>query len=289
MSVTLAANDDGAIVEPQAPSNLIAFLARAVHDPSVDVHKLEAIYRIIADERREQRTILVDEARVRATDALNKVSAELKVILRNRYNDHTKSKFADLQAVDEVIRPIYTKHGFSISFDGVKHDGEFWVRATLRHVTPGVPMDHVQTYELPAPPDLVGAKGAANKTEIQGICSATTYMRRYLKFMIFDAATGDDNDGNRQRAANDTGEVLGQKAVDLLYQLIADVAYDPLATATNERGFLDSFGFADLKTIKDIPAREFARLKNALLDKKSRMAQRTVLAANSSNQQGAVA
>jgi hypothetical protein len=275
------ANDDGAIVEPQAPSNLIAFLARAVHDPSVDVHKLEAIYRIIAEERREQRSILADEARVRATDALNKVSAELKVILRNRYNDHTKSKFADLQAVDEVVRPIYTKHGFSISFDGVKHDGEFWVRATLRHVTPGASMDHVQTYELPAPPDLVGAKGAANKTEIQGICSATTYMRRYLKFMIFDAATGDDNDGNRiTQPANDTGEVFGREAIDLLTRLIAE-------TKTDERKLLTHMGFPDLTTIKDVPAREFAKFKGALLTKKNVLAQRAAREANFQTQQGA--
>jgi branched-subunit amino acid transport protein AzlD len=278
MSLTVAANDDGAIVEPQAPTNLISFLARAVHDPSVDVHKLEAIYRIITDERREQRAILAGEARVRATDAMNKVSAELKVILRNRVNDHTRSKYADLQAVDEVIRPIYTKHGFSISFDAVKHDGEMWVRAILRHVTPGASMDHVETFEMPAPPDIIGAKGSPNKTEIQGICAATTYMRRYLKFMIFDAATGDDNDGNRAKPANDTGEVLGREAIELLVGLIAE-------TKTDERKLLAHMGFPDLTTIKDVPAREFAKFKNALLSKKNTLVQRAARAA----QQGAAA
>lgn len=280
MSLTLAANDDGAIVEPHAPTNLIAFLARAVHDPSVDVHKLEAIYRIITDERREQRAILAGEARVRATDAMNKVSAELKVILRNRVNHHTQSKYADLQAVDEVIRPIYTKHGFSISFDAVKHDGEMWVRAILRHVTPGASMDHVETFEMPAPPDIIGAKGAPNKTEIQGICAATTYMRRYLKFMIFDAATGDDNDGNRANPANEeTGELVSRAQVSELRALMQETRIlESVVLAKKAPG---------LATIEALPKAKFHIVRNDLLSRKNVLAQRA--AANTQASKGAAA
>lgn len=268
MNAVVAANDDGAIVEPQAPSNLIAFLARAVHDPSVDVHKLEAIYRIITDERREQREIRAAGLREEYHDEMSAVQAEMKAVVRNAFNAETRSKHATLEAVDDAIRPIYTKRGFSLSFSQADNDSpEIKIICVVRR------RGHEETYFLSALSDTLGPKGTPNKTNVQGVGSSVSYLRRYLTCMIFNVALRDDNDGNR-RPANDTGEVLGQNAVDLLYQLIADVAYDPAATAVNERGFLDGFGFRDLATIKDIPAREFARLKNALLAKKNINTQR---------------
>lgn len=277
MSVTLAANDDGAIVEPTAPSNLITFLARAVHDPSVDVGKLEAIYRM-------QREIVADEARVQFHKAMNATQADTQAVVRDAINDQTRSKYATLEAVDAAIRPIYSRNGFSLSFTEVPNDApEIKISGILRHAG-----GHSETYYLSALSDTIGPQGKPNKTNVQGVGSSVRYLQRYLTTLIFNIALkNEDNDGNRPKPANDTGEMLGQKAVELLYQLIADVAYDPAATATNERGFLDSFGFRGLTTIKDIPAREFARLKNALLDRKNQRAQRAALAANPRTQQGA--
>jgi len=266
MSVSLAANDDGAIVQPQAPSTLVAFLARAVHDPSVDVHKLEAIYRM-------QRELVADERRAAFHRAMNLVQSELQPVVRNALNSETRSKYATLEAVDAAVRPIYSKHGFALSFTEAPSDDPE-LKITCLVTRDG----HTETYFLSALSDTVGPKGTPNKTNVQGVGSSVSYLRRYLTCLIFNIAlANEDNDGNRRKPANDTGEVLGQKAIDLLYQLIADVAYDPAAVAANERGFLDSFGFNDLRTIKDIPAREFARLKNALLDRKNQRAQRAAM------------
>ena len=32
-------------------------------------------------------------------------------------NPQTRSKYASLAAIDRALRPIYTKHGFSVTFD----------------------------------------------------------------------------------------------------------------------------------------------------------------------------
>src|SRR5215469_12318340 len=49
--------------------------------------------------------------------AMNAVQSELGRIAPDLNNPQTKSKYASYAALDRVIRPIYTKHGFSLSFD----------------------------------------------------------------------------------------------------------------------------------------------------------------------------
>jgi hypothetical protein len=264
-ALTSAANDDSAIVETQAPGTLIEFLARAVRDPSIDVHKLQAIYQM-------QREIVADDRRERFHEAMNAVQGEMQAVVRNALNSETRSKYATLEAVDAAIRPIYAKHGFSLSFSEAANDQpELKIECVVRRG------GHAETFHLSALSDTTGPKGTPNKTNVQGVGSSVSYLRRYLTCMIFNIALRDDNDGNRTRPGNDTGEVNGRAAIGLLYQLIAECSTDPDATAANERAFLNSFGFPDLHTIKDIPAGDFPRLKNALLDKKSRLAQRAKL------------
>lgn len=272
MSLTLAANDDGAIAEPHAPSTLVAFLARAVHDPAVDVSKLEAIYRM-------QRELVADERRAAFHRAMNAVQSEMQAVVRNAFNDQTRSKFATLEAVDAAIRPVYAKHGFALSFTETPSD------AVEMKVTCIVSRDgHAETYFLSALSDTVGPQGKANKTHVQGVGSSVSYLRRYLVCMIFNIALkGDDNDGNRpgNGAANDTGEVLGRAAIDLLAGLIAE-------TKTDERKLLAHMGFPDLTMIKDVPARDFARMKNLLLSKKNILAQRAARTARSAESERAL-
>ncbi len=273
------ANDDSAITTPVIieSSSIMAKVIELASTPGINT---EMVDRLIAWHEREQARQAMEAFNV----AMSAAQGEIRAVVRNAYNDQTRSRFATLEAVDEAIRPIYTKHGFRLSFTETPDGG-----AEMRISCIVARGSHVETYSLPALPDMTGPKGAPNKTQVQGVGSTVSYLRRYLTCLVFNVATRDDNDGNRQRSGGaEGGEVIGQSAVDLLYGLIADVAFDPAAAATNERGFLDSFGFPHLRTIKQIPAGEFARLKNALLDKKSRKQQRD-RAANTQVKTGAAA
>jgi hypothetical protein len=250
----------------EAPDSLLNFVARAVRDPSIDVTKLEALMRM-------QREIVADDARLQYNRAMAAAQGEMLPVVRDATNDQTRSKYARLETIDAAIRPIYTKHGFILEFNSESIDGpNERIVCECSHVS-----GHAKKFQLEAAPDTAGPQGKANKTQLHGLASTVSYLRRYLTCMIFNVVlANDDNDGNRNRR-EDTGELIGQAPVDLLYKLIADVAFDPTAVQTNERGFLDSFGFSHLRSIKEIPAGEFARLKNALLSKKSQRAQRTAL------------
>jgi hypothetical protein len=269
MSLTLAANDDGAIVEPQPPSTLVTFLARAVHDPSVDVSKLEAIYRM-------QRELVADERRAAFHRAMNAVQSEMQAVVRNAFNDQTRSKFATLEAVDAAIRPVYAKHGFSLSFTETPSD------AAEMKITCIVSRDgHAETYFLSALSDTVGPKGAANKTNVQGVGSSVSYLRRYLVCMIFNVALkGDDNDGNRQRPANEeTGELISRAQASELRALMQETRIlESVVLAKKAPG---------LATIEALPAAAFHIVRNDLLSRKNVLAQRA--AANTDSNKGTAA
>lgn len=252
--VPVPANDVG---DAGAPGTLIEFLARAVRDPSIDVHKLEAIYRM-------QREIINDDRRAQFHEAMNLVQAEMQPVVRDARNAEKGNKYATLEAVDAAIRPIYAKHGFALGFTETPND-----QPELKITCIVTRRGHAEPYFLSALSDTVGPQGKPNKTSIQGTASSVTYLRRYLTCMIFNIALRDDNDGNSMREGIETGEVTGQNGVDILFALIADCARDPRATAANERAFLDAFGFPALTSIKQIPAREFPRLKNALIQKRA--------------------
>lgn len=254
----LPANDDGAIVvsEPViAPTSIMSKIIELASTPGLNP---EMVDRLIAWHEREQ----ARQSLAAFNTAKNAVESELKAVVRNAVNKETRSTYATLDAVYDAIHPIYTKHGFAISFTETPSDEPELKIACILALG-----DYEKTYYLSAMSDTVGPQGKPNKTNVQGVGSTSTYLRRYLICLIFNVALRDDNDGNRQKPTNDTGEVIGRAAIDLLTELIAE-------TNTDERKLLAHMGFPDLTTIKDVPAREFAKFKNALLSKKDTLAQR---------------
>jgi hypothetical protein len=100
-------------------------------------------------------------------------------------NDQTKSKYASLAAVDAVARPIYTRYGFSLSFDTAGHEKADWLRVVCKiHHAGG----HTETASIDLPADGKGAKGGDVMTRTHAMGSAISYARRYLLSMIFSLA-----------------------------------------------------------------------------------------------------
>jgi hypothetical protein len=172
-----------------APPGLPDIIGRAAADPSIDIDKL-------------QRLLDMQEAgEIRAADkafsqALTAAEAEMETINTNARNDQTRSKYATFAQVDKEVRPIYTKHGFAISFTSEKTGtpGSILVVGTLSHRAGAS-----RRYELPMPITTSGFKGQAMMTETHATMAAITYGRRNLEVMMFNLQIGDDTDGNAPR------------------------------------------------------------------------------------------
>jgi hypothetical protein len=142
---------------------------------------------------------LARSAEVEFNLAMNAVQSELGRIAPDLNNPQTKSKYASYAALDRVIRPIYTRHGFSLSFDS----GDSTIAETVVafcYVSHSA--GHTRKYQSPPmPSDGKGAKGGDVMTKTHATGAAMSYAMRYLLKFIFNIAVGeDDTDGNGEVA-----------------------------------------------------------------------------------------
>lgn len=171
---------------------LLNVIHRAATDPSVDIDKME---RLLAMQER----VLARNAESAFNDAMNAAQSEMRRVAADADNNQTRSKYATYAAMDRTLRPIYTAHGFALSFDTGPDapEGTVVVLAYVSHRA-----GHTRTYRATMPADGKGAKGGDVMTKTHAAGAGMSYGMRYLLKMIFNVAIGeDDTDGNDPREA----------------------------------------------------------------------------------------
>ena len=113
---------------------------------------------------------------------LDRARAAFPAIVKNRVNPHFKSRYADLEAILDVVEPVLRDHGlclFQTVLDNKLH--------TEVHRTEGT---GAATCILPLPEEV----------DSQKLGSAITYARRYGIVTLLGLVTEDDDDGNATKA-----------------------------------------------------------------------------------------
>lgn len=137
--------------------------------------------------------------------ALAKFNGEVSKIGKAAENPFFKSKYATLDDIIDVIRPILTVNGLSIlQFPG--GDGENVIMKTM--------LLHESGEWIESEPLIM--KPVKNDPQAFGSC--VTYARRYSLNSFLSLNTGDDDDGNKasQPQKKITPELLGQIKVKWL-------------------------------------------------------------------------
>lgn len=245
-----------AVTEHKAPqtapveysAGLMEVIARAASDPSVDIDKME---RLIAMQERIQ----ARDAEMAFNRAMNAAQAEMRPIAANASNPQTRSRYATFDKLDRVLRPIYTAHGFSLSFDEGESPKPDHVRVIcyVAHVD-----GHTRTYHRDMPADGKGAKGGDVMTKTHAAGAAGSYGARYLLKGIWNVAVGeDDEDGNepRQRKAP---ELISDSDVALIEQYCE-------ALGGNTRAAM--LGAYKVEAIPDLTAKQAKAALKRLKDK----------------------
>jgi hypothetical protein len=220
---------------PVAGSDTImAVIARAAADPNTNVEKLERmldVYERITERQAEQEF----------DKAMSLAQSEMRLVAVDSNNSQTKSKYASFAALDRAVRPIYTKHGFGISYDTGEGAPEGFVRVVCRvsHIGGDKRIHHI---DMPA--DGKGAKGGDVMTKTHATGAALTYGQRYLLKLIFNIAVGEDDDGNSVDAEHNAAVAAACAAIRLCK---TEPALDDWR-AKNQPGF-GSFSAAQMKLI----------------------------------------
>lgn len=151
---------------------------------------VDVVERLVAMAERQRE----DARRTAFNAAMATAQSEMLRVGADAMNPQTRSKYASYAALDRALRPIYTAHGFGLSFDTADGaaDGMIRVTGTVSHRD-----GYQRTYHIDMPSDGKGAKGGDVMTKTHATGAAVTYGMRYLLKMAFNVAVGeDDNDGN---------------------------------------------------------------------------------------------
>src|SRR5215470_12328832 len=129
-----------------ATSEVAAFLAmieRAARDSSIDIDKLDRL--LLMRERENARV-----AERLFNEAMALAQAEMQPIGTDSANDQTRSRYASYAALDRAVRPVYTKHGFGLTFNTDDAPGESQARIICDACHAG---GHTRSYHVDMPVD----------------------------------------------------------------------------------------------------------------------------------------
>jgi ERF superfamily len=237
---------EGPLSEAQA---LMLMVERASRDPSVNIDKMRELLAM----RKEIMNAAQEQA---FNDAMARAQGEMRAVATDASNPQTHSKYASYFALDKMVRTIYTKHGFALSFDVEDGAPPDHIRLVCYVTCAG----HTRKYQRDMPSDGKGAKGGDVMTKTHAMGAAQTYGQRYLVRGIFNLAIGDDTDGNDPTPRE---RITGKQAEDLLKK-IKDIGgarwerlHDRLLTYM-------SIGGPRIEALADLPAIEFANAVAAI-------------------------
>lgn len=215
-------------------ASLMDVIARAASDATVDIDKMERLIAL-------QQQVSAREAELAFNQAMNAAQAEMRPISANASNPQTRSRYATFDKLDRALRPIYTHHGFSLSFDEGDSPKPDHVRV-LCYCAHNA--GHTRTYHRDMPADGKGAKGGDVMTKTHAAGAAGSYGARYLLKGIWNVAVGEeDNDGNAITAAHPVSVAQYNE----IQKRVSDVQAD-------EAKFCEYFRIEDLS---ELPARRF--------------------------------
>ena len=220
--------------------SILDVVARAASDPHVDVAKMERLLAMAAQERADQRRTSYMAALARLQAALPQITKSGTIQDRD---GNVRHKFAKIEDIDVVIRPLCAEEGFSFSFDSKPSPSGIAYECAMHHRD-----GHMEVKSLVLPVDTGGGRSAA-----QSVGSTTSYARRYLLGMHLNLVTRDeDNDG----AGASEPITASQRA-----QLRGELA----AVGGNEARFLN---WLAVESFDAIPVSNFARALRFIEEKK---------------------
>lgn len=183
--------------EPQRRPDAYALIERAV-EKGLDPAQLKAL----VDLHEQMRATSAKEA---FNAAMRDCQEELPLIVKDAKNEQTGSLYAKMDHIQGIAKPIFTKHGFALSFAEADSPIAGFKRTIcdVRHCE-----GHTERYHLDLPLDGFSAKGnpIGSMNPVQAAISTGTYAQRYLICRIFNITVSDTDLDGRPAARPNTGK-----------------------------------------------------------------------------------
>lgn len=177
--------------------------------PGIDITIAERLFAM-------QERMVIDQRKVAFFTALTELESEIPQIQKSGHirdnSGETRNKYALLEDIDTILKPLLTKHGFAFSFDEDWTDGKtFKLSCRMSHRE-----GHAETKTISLPLDT-----GPGRSSIQSRGSTQKYGQRYLIGMHVNLVTrNEDDDGN-----GGSEELTDDEVKDL--DIAAKEAYGP--------------------------------------------------------------
>jgi ERF superfamily len=172
--------------EIREPRSVLEAVIFAACDPACDVQKLEHLVRL-------RKELEAAEAEHAFNSALAAAQAQMVPIVADAVNQHANGhKYATYAQLDRTVRPIYSAHGLSVTFNTGERSTDTAVEVACYLTGHG----HGRRYSIVMPADGKGARGGDVMSRTHAAASAISYGMRYLLVMAFNLAIDRDDDGN---------------------------------------------------------------------------------------------
>lgn len=192
MQNQIVERQESALAAQTESTTIMQVIQRAAADPQCDIEKME---RLMAMHERMQA--------VNAQASFNAAMAEMQCELPSiaeRGKGHGTVRYATLEDINDVIKPIMQKHGFAVSFKVEHAQAGISVTGILMHR-----QGHREQTTMLLPTDTSGSKNA-----VQAVGSSTSYGKRYVLCAMLNISTrGEDDDGY---AATPVASITEQQA-----------------------------------------------------------------------------
>lgn len=181
MSTAIAHRQDtpAAVIQPAGESaTILQVIQRAAADPQCDIEKME---RLMAMHER----MMARNAEAEFSAAMAEMQCEIPSIAE-RGKGHGTIRYATLEDINDVMKPIMQRYGFAISFKVENHQGGINVTGILMHRA-----GHREQTTMLLPSDTSGSKNA-----VQAVASSVSYGKRYVMCAMLNITTRcEDDDG----------------------------------------------------------------------------------------------
>lgn len=222
-SAALATLNDGL---ERRPLTVLDMIAQAAKDPLVDVAKMRELMAMHKEIVAEERRMAYVGAMRNAQNALPQFVKSARVVVKGT----ERSRFAPIEDIDAVLRPICFEHGFTIDDDVKAIDGKnVMVVCKVSHKD-----GHFVEKTLPVPIDFSDYRSGSQST-----VASVSLAKRHLRKMHFNIVErGEDSNGEP------TETISGDTAMDLNTQ-IQDVR-------GNIKSFTNHFKIQSLAELKKV-------------------------------------
>lgn len=183
-------------IQQSESSAIMSVIERVAMSPDADIEKLERMLDM-------QERVLDRNAKQAFTADLASMQIELPRVVEHG-EGHNKAKYALLEDINDMLRPVLHRFGFAVTFR-IKHEsGLVWVTTVLSHR-----QGHSEETSIPLALDTSGSKNA-----VQAVGSSISYGKRYGICAMLNISTGDDVDGGHPKSTDGIATPKKQSITD---------------------------------------------------------------------------